>query len=76
MQLTDIVPFLVEDELIKLGGDYSKIGDWESYAVEDGLLITGQNPAPSSAAARRPGRPPDHPGNRLRSNHDPRGRAP
>ncbi|MDQ0850609.1 putative intracellular protease/amidase [Arthrobacter sp. B3I9] len=51
VQLTDIVPFLVEDELIKLGGDYSKIGDWESYVVEDGLLITGQNPASSSAAA-------------------------
>lgn len=51
MQLTDIVPFLVEDELKKLGGDYSKIGDWEPYVVEDGLLITGQNPASSSSAA-------------------------
>jgi putative intracellular protease/amidase len=51
VQLTDIVPFLVEDELVKLGGDYSKIGDWESYVVEDGLLITGQNPASSSATA-------------------------
>lgn len=51
VQLTDIVPFLVEDELIKLGGAYSKIGDWESYVVEDGLLITGQNPASSAAAA-------------------------
>jgi putative intracellular protease/amidase len=51
VQLTDIVPFLVEDELTKLGGDYSKIGDWESYVVEDGLLITGQNPASSAAAA-------------------------
>ncbi|UZJ63359.1 type 1 glutamine amidotransferase domain-containing protein [Sphingobacterium sp. KU25419] len=28
VQLTDIVPFLVEDELIKLGGDYSKGEDW------------------------------------------------
>lgn len=49
--LTDIVPFLVEDELVRLGGDYSKIGDWESYVVEDDLLITGQNPASSSDAA-------------------------
>ncbi|PZE63027.1 type 1 glutamine amidotransferase domain-containing protein [Curtobacterium sp. MCPF17_047] len=49
--LTDVVPFLVEDELVRLGGDYSKIGDWESYVVEDGLLITGQNPASSAAAA-------------------------
>lgn len=49
--LTDVVPFLVEDELVRLGGDYSKIGDWESYVVEDDLLITGQNPASSSDAA-------------------------
>ncbi|MGX1274795.1 type 1 glutamine amidotransferase domain-containing protein [Streptomyces phaeoluteigriseus] len=49
--LTDIVPFLVEDELKKLGGDYSKIGDWEPYVVQDGLLITGQNPASSGPAA-------------------------
>lgn len=51
VQLTNVVPFLVEDELIKLGGDYSKGGDWASYVVEDGLLITGQNPGSSAAAA-------------------------
>ncbi len=44
VQLTDVVPFLVEDELKKLGGKYSKVGDWQPYVVEDGLLITGQNP--------------------------------
>ncbi|WIB77641.1 type 1 glutamine amidotransferase domain-containing protein [Curtobacterium sp. MCPF17_002] len=49
--LTDVVPFLVEDELRGLGGDYSKIGDWQPYVVEDGLLITGQNPASSASAA-------------------------
>lgn len=49
--LTDIVPFLVEDELIKLGGDYSKGADWGSYTVRDGILITGQNPSSSAAAA-------------------------
>ncbi|MER8226510.1 type 1 glutamine amidotransferase domain-containing protein [Streptomyces sp. NPDC094143] len=49
--LTDIVPFLVEDELKKLGGHYSKLGDWEPYVVQDGLLITGQNPASSGPAA-------------------------
>ena len=49
--LTDIVPFLVEDELIKLGGVYSKGPDWGSYVVQDGLLITGQNPGSSAAAA-------------------------
>ncbi|GAA4816440.1 type 1 glutamine amidotransferase domain-containing protein [Streptomyces ziwulingensis] len=49
--LTDIVPFLVEDELKRLGGRYSKIGDWEPYVVQDGHLITGQNPASSGPAA-------------------------
>lgn len=52
VQLTDIVPFLVEDELTKNGGKYSKGGDWQSYIVTDGNLITGQNPASSEAAAK------------------------
>jgi putative intracellular protease/amidase len=51
VQLTDIVPFLVEDMLKENGGIYSKKGDWEAYAVEDGLLITGQNPASSELVA-------------------------
>ena len=49
--LTDVVPFLVEDELKKLGGVYSQGPDWGSYVVQDGLLITGQNPGSSQAAA-------------------------
>jgi putative intracellular protease/amidase len=49
--LSQIVPFLVEDELKAKGGLYSKGADWGSYVVQDGLLITGQNPASSSAAA-------------------------
>lgn len=51
VELTDIVPFLVEDELKAKGGVYSKGPDWGSYVVSDGLLITGQNPASSAAAA-------------------------
>lgn len=51
VQLTDVVPFLVEDMLKEKGGIYSKIGDWEPYAVEDGNLITGQNPASSEKVA-------------------------
>lgn len=51
VQLTNIVPFLVEDELTALGGAYSKGEDWGPYVVEDGLLITGQNPASSAPAA-------------------------
>ena len=49
--LTDVVPFLVEDELVALGGDYSKGADWGSYVLQDGVLITGQNPGSSAAAA-------------------------
>ncbi|WP_380783058.1 type 1 glutamine amidotransferase domain-containing protein [Sphingomonas sp. R86520] len=50
--LTDIVPFLVEDELKARGGIYSRGPDWGSYVIEDGLLITGQNPGSSPATAR------------------------
>jgi putative intracellular protease/amidase len=50
--LTDVVPFLVEDELKALGGVYSRGPDWDSYVIEDGLLITGQNPGSSPATAR------------------------
>jgi putative intracellular protease/amidase len=51
VQLTSIVPFLVEDMLKENGGIYSKGDDWAPYALEDGLLITGQNPASSELAA-------------------------
>lgn len=51
--LTDIVPFLVEDVLKAQGGTYTKGPDWAPYIVQDGLLITGQNPASSAAAATR-----------------------
>ena len=51
--LTNVVPFLVEDMLQKNGGSYSKAGDWQSYAVEDGLLVTGQNPASSKLVAEK-----------------------
>jgi len=51
--LTNIVPFLLEDELTSKGGIYSRKEDWASYAVADGLLITGQNPASSKAAAEK-----------------------
>jgi putative intracellular protease/amidase len=50
--LTKIVPFLVEDELKAKGGKFSKGADWQPYVLEDGLLITGQNPASSGPAAK------------------------
>ena len=52
VQLTKIVPFLLEDEFKKLGAHYSKGPDWGSYVKVDGLLITGQNPGSSEAAAK------------------------
>ncbi|MBK5275892.1 MAG: type 1 glutamine amidotransferase domain-containing protein [Desulfuromonadales bacterium] len=50
--LTEVVPFLVEDELRKIGGNYSKGADWQPYIIVDGKLVTGQNPASSEPAAR------------------------
>ncbi|MBX4949624.1 type 1 glutamine amidotransferase domain-containing protein [Rhizobium binae] len=52
VQLTKVVPFLVEDDLKSLGAHYEKAGDWESFAIVDGHLVTGQNPASSTAAAK------------------------
>ncbi len=52
VQLTAIVPFLVEDELKRKGGSYSKGPDWAPYVLTDGFLITGQNPASSEPAAQ------------------------
>jgi putative intracellular protease/amidase len=52
VQLTDVVPFLVEDMLKANGGLFSKADDWASYVIVDGLLLTGQNPASSEATAK------------------------
>jgi putative intracellular protease/amidase len=49
--LTDVVPFLVEDELKAQGGNFSRGADWASYVLRDGLLITGQNPGSSAETA-------------------------
>jgi putative intracellular protease/amidase len=51
VHLTHVVPFLVEDELKRVGGLYEKAPDFQSFAVVDGRLVTGQNPASSTAAA-------------------------
>lgn len=49
--LTEVVPFLVEDMLVKNGGQFSKADDWQPYVLTDGLLVTGQNPASSEPGA-------------------------
>src|SRR5262249_5764915 len=50
--LTKVVPFLVEDELMRLGAIFSKVKNWGVHTVKDGQLITGQNPASSGPAAK------------------------
>jgi putative intracellular protease/amidase len=52
VNLTHVVPFLVEDELRRIGGIYEKAADWAPFAVVDGGVVTGQNPASSTAAAK------------------------
>jgi len=52
MQLTKVVPFLVEDELLRLGAIFEKKADWQPFSITDGRLITGQNPASSTSAAQ------------------------
>ncbi|MGV2872043.1 type 1 glutamine amidotransferase domain-containing protein [Colwellia sp. E150_009] len=53
VELTNVVPFLLEDELIKRGGDYQKVEDWHAFAVQDSLIISGQNPASSTLVAEK-----------------------
>lgn len=50
--LTHVVPFLVEDELMRLGAIFEKVVNWQPFHVVDGRLITGQNPASSTGAAQ------------------------
>ncbi|MDO6543528.1 type 1 glutamine amidotransferase domain-containing protein [Photobacterium sanguinicancri] len=49
--LAEVVPFLLQDELVKRGGQYESAQDWHPLAIRDGKLITGQNPASSEAVA-------------------------
>ena len=52
MNLTKVVPFLVEDELKRLGGIFEKVPNWQPFSIVDGRLITGQNPASSTVTAQ------------------------
>jgi putative intracellular protease/amidase len=52
VELADVVPFLLEEELKAKGANYSKAEDWNPHAVTDGALITGQNPASSGLVAK------------------------
>jgi putative intracellular protease/amidase len=52
VQLTHVVPFLVEDELLRLGAIFEKVRNWQPFSITDGRLITGQNPASSTVTAQ------------------------
>ena len=52
VKLTKVVPFLVEDELLRLGAIFEKVRNWQPFSIVDGRLITGQNPASSTSAAQ------------------------
>lgn len=52
MKLTKVVPFLVEDELMRLGAIFEKVRDWQPFSIVDGRIVTGQNPASSTSAAQ------------------------
>lgn len=51
VQLTNVVPHLLEDALKERGGLYEKGDDFTPYVVTDGQLVTGQNPPSSRPAA-------------------------
>ncbi len=52
VHLTNVVPFLVEDELKRQGAIFEKAPNWQPFSIVDGRLITGQNPASSTATAQ------------------------
>lgn len=52
VHLTKVVPFLVEDELKRLGANFEKVPNWQPHSIVDGRLVTGQNPASSTSAAQ------------------------
>jgi putative intracellular protease/amidase len=50
--LTDAMPFLLQDKLIALGAQFVGQAMWSDHVVVDRKLITGQNPQSSSSTAR------------------------
>lgn len=50
--LAEAVPFLLETRLRALGGRYESVADFQPFAIADGRLVTGQNPASSALTAK------------------------
>jgi putative intracellular protease/amidase len=53
VQLREVVPFMLEDEIVNRNAQYQSGADWHPFAIQDGLAITGQNPASSELAAEK-----------------------
>jgi len=49
--LGDVIPFMLDEELIKQGAIFSRTKPFDPFVVADGNLITGQNPASASGVA-------------------------
>jgi putative intracellular protease/amidase len=52
VKVTKVVPFLVEEELLRLGAVFEKMANWQPFSITDGRLVTGQNPASSTVPAQ------------------------
>ncbi|TDQ28744.1 type 1 glutamine amidotransferase domain-containing protein [Tenacibaculum caenipelagi] len=49
--LGGIIPFMLDEELIKQGAVFSYTNPFEPYVIHDGNLVTGQNPASAPGVA-------------------------
>lgn len=52
VKLDGVVPFALQTRLEELGAHYESRSDFAAFAIQDGNLITGQNPASSIEVAR------------------------
>jgi putative intracellular protease/amidase len=52
VSFSHIASLPLEDCLKELGGRFERGPDWQLYAVQDGTLITGQNPQSSELVAK------------------------
>lgn len=50
--LADAVPFLLETRLKELGARHESVPDFQPFALRDGNLVTGQNPASAGPMAK------------------------
>lgn len=48
----DKIPYLLEESLTRLASKYTKVQPWNEFVIEDGLVITGQNPGSAKAVGK------------------------